>query len=142
MRKIACLACLLILCMLSALAEADNSVCISNSEWNNKTRTKVITVEFDSNEYCALDYTVRAYVWCRIGKDGQPRQAADAAPISLAPKRIGGDWLATGTRDIRIEYHELFGTYPERRYCYYRYLVTCEHNGETWVVRESGWNPA
>lgn len=131
-----------IMCLPPAAGTAESRVRIANSEWNNRTRTKVITVAFDSQEYNALDYDVRVSVWCRVGPGGAPRLAAENERITLSPKRIGSDWEATGTRDVRIEYHELFGTYPERRYCYYRYIVTCTHDGETRLVRESEWNRA
>lgn len=142
LRLISLILALIMLCSIPMVSMAGAGAHIANSEWNNKTRAKIITVQFDSQSKHAPDFEVYVTVWCKVGPGGKPHEVISNERMSIAEKGTGENWHVTGTQDFRIEYGQEYNPRVSRWCCYYKYQVTYVYNGKTYVARISDWNKA
>ena len=148
-RVIAALLAALLVCAIPLSGMAAGSAHVVHSDWNNKTRTKIITVEFTSASKNAKDFKVYidvwckvgegGDVWCKVGEGGKARKVVDNQRIYLRKGTgITKDvWVGTGI--FRINYGEEYNLRVGRGYCYYKYKVRYVYKGKTYIARRTNW---
>ncbi len=139
LRIIALLVAAVLLCAIPLSGMAAGSAHVCHSDWNNKTREKIITVEFTSASKNAPDFKVYIDVWCKVGPGGKARKVVDHETISLSK----GNGIASGTwcgqRIFRINYGKEYNLRVARGYCYYKYKVVYVYKGKTYTARYTDW---
>ncbi len=138
-RITAVLLAVVIVCAIPLSGMAAGSAHVCHSDWNNKTREKIITVEFTSASKNASDFKVYINVWCKVGEGGKARKVVDNQRIYLSK----GNGIASGTwcgkRTFRINYGKEYNLRVARGYCYYKYKVTYVYKGKTYTARYTDW---
>lgn len=138
-RIIAALMAALLVCAIPLAGMAAGKAHVIHSDWNNKTREKIITVEFTSASKNAPDFEVYIDVWCKVGPGGKARKVVDHETISLFKGNgiTSGIWY--GQRIFRINYGEEYNLRVARGYCYYKYKVVYVYKGKTYTAQYTNW---
>jgi len=138
-RLVAALLAALLVCAIPFCGMAAGSAHVVHSDWNNKTRAKIITVEFTSQSKNAEDFKVYIDVWCKVGEGGKARKVVDNQRIYLRKGTgITRDiWCGTGI--YRINYGKEYNLRVGRGYCYYKYKVRYVYKGKTYIAQRTDW---
>lgn len=130
---------IVLVCAIPFSGMAAGAAHVVNSEWNNATRTKIIDVEFTTPSKNAKDFTVLISIWCKVGPGGRTREVVKDEEILLKEGNGIDKGLWCGLQTYRIEYGEMYNLRVAKGYCYYKYMVTYEYQGKTYIAQKTDW---
>ena len=110
---------LVLLCAIPLSGMAAGTAHVVHSDWNNKTRTKIVDIQFTTTSKNAADFKVYVSIWCKVGPGGKAKEVVSGKRIWLKEGNgiDKGTWC--GTRTFRINYGRLYNLRVAKGYCYY-----------------------
>ena len=138
-KLISMLLALVLLCAIPLSGMAAGTAHVVHSDWNNKTRTKIVDIQFTTSSKNAADFKVYVSIWSKVGPGGKAKEVVSGKRIWLKEGNgiDKGTWC--GTRTFRINYGRLYNLRVAKGYCYYKYKVTYEYKGKTYTARNTDW---
>ncbi len=130
---------LIMLCAIPLSGMAAGSAHVIRTDWNNKTRTKIVHVKFTSPSENAPKFNVRISIWCKVGTGGKAREIVTDKRIWLREGNGIDKGLWCGTRTFRIDFGQMYNTKVAKGYCYYKYVVTYEFEDKTYIAQRTDW---
>lgn len=130
---------LVLLCAIPLSGMAAGTAHVVRSDWNNKTRTKILHVEFSSPSKNAKDFRVYISIWCKVGPGGKAKPVVTDKRIWLREGNGVDEGTWCGTRTFRINYGKLYNSRVSKGYCYYKYKVTYVFKGKTYTAICTDW---